>query len=97
DEFAGKKIFPAEIHAAFKQHLIAPSYSHCEDPKLMRALHKYDRVTETLLEELPEESLFRFGNVIFRKGKKLRKRFACYDAKSNRMYLFNPLAPVKKV
>jgi len=97
DEFSGRKIFPVEIHTAFKQHLIAPSYSHCEDPKLMRALRKYDREAVTVLEELPEGCLFRFNNVILRKGKKLRKRFICYEANTNRMLLFNPQAPVKKI
>jgi len=97
DEFSGKRIFPADIHTAFKQHLIAPSYSHCEDPKLMKALRKYDRVAETMIEDLPEGSLFKFRNNIYRKGKQLRKRFMCYEVNSKRILLFNPMAPVKKL
>src|SRR5881394_1168460 len=31
DEFSGRKIFPGDITHAFKKHLVAPSYSHCED------------------------------------------------------------------
>jgi hypothetical protein len=97
DEFSGKRIFPGDIRTAFKQHLVAPAYSHCEDPQLMKALRKYDRVAETSLDEIPEGSVFKFGNNIYRKGKKLRKRFMCYEINSKRVLLFNPMAPVKKI
>ena len=97
DEFSGRKIFPASVHAAFKQHLVSPPYSHCEDPKLMRALRKFDRVKGTLLEELPDGALFRFRNNIYQKGKQLRKRFLCREVNSNRILLFQPITPVSKV
>jgi len=97
EEFSGKRIFPGDVRTAFKQHLIAPSYSHCEDPQLMKALYKYDRSSGTLLEELPEGSHFKFGKHTYRKGKKLRKRFLCHEINSKRILLFNPTAPVKMI
>jgi hypothetical protein len=97
EEFSGRRIFPAELTTAFKQHLVVPSYSHCEDPRLMRALRKYDRRKETLLEELPEGALFRFGDKLFHKGKRLRKRFMCRELNSNRNLVFQPVTPVTPV
>lgn len=97
DEFSGRRIFPAELRTAFRQHLISPSYSHCEDPALMRALRKYDSKAGGLLEELPEGSLFRFRNRSYRKGKQLRKRFMCCEVATNRLLLFQPTTPVEVI
>jgi len=95
DEFSGKRIFPADIRAAFKQHLVSPHYSHCVDPQLMKALSKYDLRKGIYLEDLKAGSLFKFQRRIYRKGEKLRKRFKCLEVKTNREYLFNPVAEVK--
>jgi SprT protein len=97
DEFAGKRIFPPDIRTAFKEHLLSPSFSHCVDQKLMRALLKYDSEQPTLLEELPKGSLFQFKKQTYRKGEQLRKRFQCIEVKTKRLYLFNPIAPVKRI
>ena len=97
NEFSGKKLFPREIHHLFRNHLLNPSYSHCEDPGLMKALRKFDSVRQVFIEEIPENGLFKFKNVIYRRGEKLRKRYKCFDVASNRAYLFNPVAPVEKI
>ena len=40
---------------------------------------------------------FMSSNRIFIKGHKLRKRFKCKEIKTNRIYLFNPLANIELV
>ena len=97
DEFAGRKIFPADIRTAFKQHLVAPSHSHSIDETLMKVLRKYDKVKGNYLSDLEEGSLFEYQRKIYRKGKKLRKRFKCVEVKTHREYLFNPIAEVKGI
>ena len=97
DQFAGRKIFPADIRTAFKQHLVAPTHSHSIDETLMKVLRKYDMVKGNYLSDLAEGTLFEFQGKIYRKGKKLRKRFKCADVKTHREFLFNPIAGVKKI
>lgn len=97
DEFAGRKIFPADIRTAFKQHLLMPTHSHSIDETLMKVLRKYDKVKGNYLTDLHAGSLFEFQGRIYRKGKKLRKRFSCIQLKTAREYLFNPVTEVKKV
>ena len=97
DEFAGRKIFPADIRTAFKQHLVLPAHSHSIDETLMQVLRKYDRVKGNILTDLASGSLFEFQGKIYRKGKKLRKRFKSVEVKTGREYLFNPVTEVKKI
>jgi SprT protein len=97
NEFSGRRIFPAAIRAAFKQHLIEPTHSHAIDEKLMRVLREYDKMKGDHLDDLSEGTLFQFQERIYRKGKKLRKRFQCIEVKTGREYLFNPVTEVKKV
>ncbi|HYV94252.1 MAG TPA: SprT-like domain-containing protein [Chitinophagales bacterium] len=97
DEFAGRRIFPADIRSAFKQHLVMPTHSHSIDETLMKVLRKYDKVIGNYLSDLEEGNLFEFQGRVYRKGKKLRKRFKCVEVKTHREYLFNPIAEVKKI
>ncbi|MCY7408655.1 MAG: SprT-like domain-containing protein [Chitinophagales bacterium] len=97
DEFKGRKIFPIDITLAFKQHLLSPSFTHCMDEKLMKALKKYDAVKALHVEDLANNDLFEFGKGrIFRRETKLRKRYRCIEVKTNRVFLFNALAEIKK-
>jgi SprT protein len=95
NDFAGRKIFPADVRAAFKEHLVAPTHSHSIDEKLMKVLRNHDEVKRNHLDDLPEKSLFEFQGRVYRKGNKLRKRFKCVEVKTQREYLFNPIAEVK--
>ena len=95
NEFAGRRIFPADIRAAFKQHLLSPHYTHCTDPLLMKVLRRYDLQRGTMLEEIQEGSQFEFEGKIFLKGIQLRKRFKCIEVRTKREYLFSPVAEVK--
>lgn len=95
NEFSGRKIFPADIRTAFKQHLVLPSHSHSIDETLMKVLRKYDKVKGNYLTDLAPGSLFEFQGRIYRKGKKLRKRYHCLEVKTKRIFLFSPVAEVK--
>jgi SprT protein len=48
------------------------------------------------VEQLPEGQLFDIGEGrIFKKGKKLRKRFQCVEVETGKLYLFSPIYEVK--
>jgi hypothetical protein len=98
DEFTGRRIFPGDIRSALKKYLVDPSSTHCDDPKLMKVLNKYNREPTLHLEDLPRNALFEWSNGrVFKKGEKLRKRYKCYDLKTQRIYLFSAVAEVKKI
>lgn len=98
DEFSGRRIFPGDVRAALKKYLINPAATHCDDPGLMKVLNRYNRHPALHLEDLDEHALFVWGgDRVFKKGEKLRKRYKCYELKTNRIYLFSPIAEVKKV
>ena len=98
--FLKKKIFPEEIVVALNRYLLNPAASSCTDTHLLRTLRKFDKKNEiektVHLEDIPENTIFILaGNSkIFRKGKKLRKRFLCSEIKSKRKYLVSPVAEV---
>ncbi|MEO6812929.1 MAG: SprT-like domain-containing protein [Ginsengibacter sp.] len=98
--FISKKIFPADIENELLQTLNNPAATSCAETSLLRILRKYDshRPGIFLLEELPEQSLFKVKNGrIFSKGNKMRKRYLCKDLSTNRLYLFSPVAEVELV
>jgi SprT protein len=71
--------------------------SSCADEGLMRVLKKFDRDNGmVMVEQLPEGQLFDIGEGrIFKKGKKLRKRFQCVEVQTGKLYLFSPIYEVK--
>ena len=70
--FISKNIFPADIENELLKTLRSPAASSCAEAELTRVLKKYDphKPGVFLLEELPEESLFRFRDEIYKKEKK---------------------------
>jgi len=99
-DFLNKEIFPDEILKALSVSLHDLPASSCSDDNLMRILRKYDRRESGLVmvEQLPEGRLFDIGKgKIFKKGKKLRKRFQCVEVETGKVYLFSPLYEVKIV
>jgi SprT protein len=98
--FISKKIFPDDIETELLKTLRNPAASSCAEAPLTRILKKYDphKPGIFLLEELPEESLFRFKNGhIYKKEKKIRTRFLCKDQSTNKLFLFSPIAEVELV
>lgn len=98
--FIAKKVFPHDIEKELLKTLNNPAATSCAETSLLRVLKKYDTPVPGifLLEDLPEESVFRVKNGrIYKKGKKLRKRFLCQEIATSRMYLFSPVAEVALV
>lgn len=98
--FISKKMFPADIEKELLKTLKNPAASSCAEAPLTRVLKKYDPHIPGifLLEELPDESLFRFKNGhIYKKEKKIRTRFLCKDQSTNKQFLFSPITEVELV
>jgi SprT protein len=96
--FLQQHIFPDDIAEELKNSLKNPAASSCAEEALLRVLRKYDatRNGHKLVEELPEQSLFRTPDGrIFRKGKRLRKRFHCIEVATGKIYLFSPVYEVE--
>ena len=98
-DFLHPSIFPLDILHALKNSMHDLPASSCSDEDLMRILKKYDKENGlSMVEQLPEGSLFATeGNKLFRKGKKLRKRFHCIEIKTGKQYLFSPIYEVRPV
>jgi SprT protein len=95
--FLPKNIFPNDIMTALSIHLMKPSASSCNDFNLSSALKKYDKLKKLNVSDIKLGELFVSSNRVFIKGHKLRKRFKCKEIKTNRIYLFNPLANIDLV
>jgi SprT protein len=96
-DFMGKEIFPPVIEQTLKQSMHDLPASSCADEGLMRVLKQFDRDNGlVMVEQLPEGQLFDIGEGrIFKKGKKLRKRFQCLEIETGKLYLFSPIYEVK--
>jgi hypothetical protein len=99
-DFLNKQIFPAAIEQALQRSMHDLPASSCADEGLMRVLKQFDKQDNGLVmvEQLPEGQLFDIGQGrIFKKGKKLRKRFQCTEVKTGKVYLFSPIYEVKEL
>lgn len=98
-DFIAAKIFPDDISLRLRQSIHDLPASSCADDDLMRILRKYDENTGdmVLVEQVPEGTCFLTDDGrIFKKGKKLRKRYQCFDVKTKQEYLFSPVYEVKR-
>jgi SprT protein len=98
EEFIPLKVFPPDVLAALKKNLHNLPASSCADEDLMRVLRRYDDDKEGLMlvEQIPEGGCFTLEDArIFRKGKKLRKRYQCVEVATGKLYLFSPIYEVK--
>ncbi|PWT71812.1 MAG: hypothetical protein C5B59_17100 [Bacteroidetes bacterium] len=99
-DFIKLKIFPDEVVVILKESLHNLPASSCGDENLTRALRKYNPIEDGILlvEQLDEGKLFKIENgKLFRKGKKIRKRFQCTEVATGKIYLFSPVYEVKAV
>ena len=93
--FLHPEIFPQDILKALSVHLKSPKASTCTDVDLARILKKYDDKEALTISDINEGAFFSTEKgKIFKKGKKLRKRYKCIECMSNKVYLFHPLAEV---
>lgn len=95
--FVQTNIFPPDLHQVIINYLKNAKASSGSDLELTRQLRTYDKNNHStlILEDLPIDSIFRINNGMkFKKGEKLRKRYACICLNNNKKYLINPLADV---
>jgi SprT protein len=98
-EFLTPEIFPADLLKSLKNSLHDLPASSCSDENLMRVLRNYDDDNGlVLVEQIGEGHIFDAGKgKMFRKGKKLRKRYQCVEIATGKLYLFSPIYEVKAV
>jgi SprT protein len=96
-DFMGKQIFPAVVEQALQQSMHDLPASSCADEDLMRVLKQFDPHNGlVMVESLSEGQLFDIGEGrLFKKGKKLRKRYQCVEVETGKLYLFSPIYEVK--
>lgn len=96
--FLKENVFPSDIQQAISSYLRNPSASSCTDLKLFRTLKKYDSPKNNgkiTVESLPFGSQFQWKDGrIFQKMKKNRTRYQCLEMKTQRLYLFSPIAEI---
>lgn len=100
ENFLEKKIFPDEIQAHLRQSLYDLPASSCADEQLMRLLMKYDDAVsgKTFVEQIPDGALFQLApGKLFKKGKRLRKRYQCLEVATGKWYLFSGIHEVVRV
>lgn len=100
EDFLRLSIFPEDILSALKKNLHDLPASSCADEGLMRILKRYDKNPGNLLlvEQVAEGDCFSLEDGrVFRKSKKLRKRFQCLELATGKLYLFSPIYEVKPV
>ena len=91
-------VFPEIIIPVLKKHFINPKASSDSDTKLVIALDSLENNDKIYVFNIPEGKYFQIYNGrIFKKGRRLRKRFECQEKSSNRKYLFSPIAEVECV
>src|ERR1700760_4157334 len=98
EEFLPLSVFPADVLTALKKNLHDLPASSCADENLMRVLRRYDEDKQGLMlvEQIPEGGSFSLEDArVFRKGKKLRKRYQCVEVATGKLYLFSPIYEVK--
>ncbi len=100
EEFIRLGVFPHDVELALAKTLKNPGASSCADADLMRTLRKYDVKPANALsvEDLGPGDQFKTADGrIFQLKKQLRKRFACEETATGKMYLFSGLYEVSKV
>ncbi|MDR1879252.1 MAG: SprT-like domain-containing protein [Bacteroidales bacterium] len=98
-QFLMGDVFPDDIRIALLDHLQNVLSSDAKDIHLTKILQKYDVPSAqsdnlTLLEDLPQGSVFSYGTKIMEKKQLRRKYYLCRDVNTNRLYTFHPLVKV---
>jgi predicted SprT family Zn-dependent metalloprotease len=91
------EIFPNQLLPYLAIHFKNPKASSDTDAKLSVALKHYDAPNDkNYIFEIPFGGDFRLYNgKVFKRGKKLVKRYECLEIATGKIYLFNPNAEVE--
>ncbi len=98
--FIGKKIFPPDVEKALMAYVHDPAASTCTDPRLFKALYRYDerKPDHKLVDEIPINSYFETEDgQVYQKLEKIRTRTRCVNIQNGKMYLFQGIVDVKEV
>ena len=98
--FLGKKLFPADVEKALLAYLHDPAASTCTDPRLFKALYRYDerKPNHKLVDDLAINQRFQTEDgQTYQKLEKLRTRTRCRNLQNGKMYLFQGIVEVKEV
>ena len=92
-----KDIFPSQVLQKLKDYIKNPKASTDSDFYLSIALKKFDVVKDKVfIYELVDNTFFILDNGrVFKKIKKIIKRFECIEQSSGKTFLFSPHAQVK--
>jgi SprT protein len=86
---------PDDILIAIRKYMHDPSASSCSDAHLMKVLARYDKDQKLLLEQVPFGALFKLDTGrIFKKGKKLRSWYQCFEQPGNKEYRVSGISKV---
>jgi len=97
--FLGKQIFPPDVERALHAYLQDPAASTCADPRLFKALYRYDEreTGQKLVDQLPQNALFVYDGQTYQIIERRRTRIKCKNIQNGKMYLFPGIAEVKEV
>jgi len=96
-DFMSLPVFPDDIINSLQTSLYNLPATSCADEDLKRVLKKYDENKNgmVMIEQLHEGKLFEINpGRVFKKGKKLRKRYECTEINTGKIYLFSPVYEV---
>lgn len=89
---------PEDIQRALKHYMNDPAASSCSDKGLMKVLALYDNDQKLFLDQIPEGSIFKLDSGrIFKKGKKLRSWYQCFQQPGNKEYRVSGISKVEIV
>ena len=98
--FMGKRFFPSDVEKALFAYLHDPAASTCTDPRLYKALYRYDehRPDFKLIDDLEENQHFETEDgEVYQKLQKVRTRTRCRNVHNGRVYLFQGIVEVREV
>lgn len=88
--FLNPDIYPTEILSLLANYLKNPKASTDSDVKLSLALKGFEAENgKSFIFEVPLDSIFKFKNKLYKRGKKKRTRYECLNLQNKRLYLFN--------
>lgn len=93
-------MLPAGVTAALARYLENPAAASCSDRGLVLALAEFDAppAGRVRVEDLAERAVFKAANgTVFRAGRMVRSRRACFDLGTGREYRVHGLAYVEPV